>query len=190
MKLSIIVLASGNSKRFESNKLLYKIDDKHMYLYTVEKLINLKSKSKYVDEIIFVTKYDEIIENLLDEDLKVIKNENSEFGISQSVKLGISNSNNNVYLFIVCDQPYIKERTLEDFIDNFFESDKNIGCVCFEGDLLNPTIFTEKYKKDLMGLNGDKGGKKIILNNLEDTFLFNVSDFHELKDIDYKDDLK
>ena len=45
MKLSIIVLASGNSKRFRENKLLYEIDEKPMYLHTVEKLINLKKNT-------------------------------------------------------------------------------------------------------------------------------------------------
>ena len=49
MKLSIIVLASGNSKRFRENKLLYEIDEKPMYLHTVEKLINLKKKYEYID---------------------------------------------------------------------------------------------------------------------------------------------
>ena len=98
--LSVIVLASGNSKRFKGNKLLYEIDGKPMYLYTVEKLINLKKKCKYIGEIIFVTKYQKIINDLKNKDIKVVKNKNSEFGISQSIKLGVSNSNNNCYMFI------------------------------------------------------------------------------------------
>lgn len=188
--LSVIVLASGNSKRFKGNKLLYEIDGKPMYLYTVEKLINLKKKCKYIGEIIFVTKYQKIINNLKNKDIKVVKNKNSEFGISQSIKLGVSNSNNNCYMFIVCDQPYITEDTLDRFIDGFIKCGKNLGCVSSGGVLLNPTIFTKKYKDDLMNLEGDKGGKKIILNNLEDLFVFEVYDKKELIDIDYKEQLE
>ena len=71
-----------------------------MYLHTLDKLIDLKKVNDNIDEIIFVTKYDEIINNLKNKDIKVIKNNNSEFGISQSIKLGISNSFNNAYMFI------------------------------------------------------------------------------------------
>ena len=74
------------------------------------------ASNENVDEIIFVTKYDKIIDNLKNKDIKVVKNNNSEFGISQSIKLGVSNSSNNIYMFIVCDQPYIKKETIDKFI--------------------------------------------------------------------------
>ena len=190
MKISVIVLASGNSKRFKENKLLYKINEKPMYLYTADKLLNLKKRCKFIDEVIFVTKYDEIIKNLRDKDIKIVKNENSEFGISQSIKLGISNSKNNFFMFIVCDQPYILEETIENFLVGFINSKKNLGSVGNKGILLNPTIFSDKYREDLMSLEGDKGGKKIILNNLDDLYVFEVEDERELIDIDYKEQLK
>lgn len=157
-----------------------------MYLHTVDKLIDLKKSNKKVDEIIFVTKYDKIIDNLKDKDIKVIKNDNSEFGISQSIKLGVSNSSNNVYMFIVCDQPYIKKETIDKFINQFIKSKKNLGCVSNNNILLNPTIFTSKYKEKLLNLSGDKGGKKIILDNLDDLFTFEILDEKEVIDIDFK----
>lgn len=166
--------------------MLYEIDNKPMYLHTVDKLIDLKKSNKNVDEIIFVTKYDKIIDNLKDKDIKVVKNNNSEFGISQSIKLGLSNSSNSVYMFIVCDQPYIKKETIDEFINQFIESKKNLGCVSNNNVLLNPTIFTRKYKQKLLNLSGDKGGKKIILDNLEDLFTFEILHEKEVKDIDFK----
>ena len=161
-----------------------------MYLHTLDKLIDLKKVNDNIDEIIFVTKYDEIINNLKNKDIKVIKNNNSEFGISQSIKLGISNSFNNAYMFIVCDQPYIKKETINKFINEFIRSKKNLGCVSNESILLNPTIFTDKYKDKLLKLDGDKGGKKIILKNIDDLFIFDVLEKRELIDIDYKSQLE
>jgi len=161
-----------------------------MYLHTLDKLIDLKKVNYNIDEIIFVTKYDEIINNLKNKDIKVIKNNNSEFGISQSIKLGISNSFNNAYMFIVCDQPYIKKETINKFINEFIRSKKNLGCVSNDGILLNPTIFTDKYKDKLLKLDGDKGGKKIILKNIDDLFIFDVLEKRELIDIDYKSQLE
>ena len=161
-----------------------------MYLHTVDKLIDLKKSNENVDEIIFVTKYDKIIDNLKNKDIKVVKNNNSEFGISQSIKLGISNSFNNAYMFIVCDQPYIKKETINKFINEFIRSKKNLGCVSNDSILLNPTIFTDKYKDKLLKLDGDKGGKKIILKNIDDLFIFDVLEKRELIDIDYKSQLE
>ena len=119
-----------------------------------------------------------------------LKNNNSEFGISQSIKLGISNSFNNAYMFIVCDQPHIKKETINKFINEFIRSKKNLGCVSNDGILLNPTIFTDKYKDKLLKLDGDKGGKKIILKNIDDLFIFDVLEKRELIDIDYKSQLE
>lgn len=170
--------------------MLHKINKKPMYLHTLDKLIDLKKVNDNIDEIIFVTKYDEIINNLKNKDIKVIKNNNSEFGISQSIKLGISNSFNNVYMFIVCDQPYIKKETINKFINEFIRSKKNLGCVSNDSILLNPTIFTDKYKDKLLKLDGDKGGKKIILKNIDDLFIFDVLEKRELIDIDYKSQLE
>ena len=170
--------------------MLHKINKKPMYLHTLDKLIDLKKFNDNIDEIIFVTKYDEIINNLKNKDIKVIKNNNSEFGISQSIKLGISNSFNNAYMFIVCDQPYIKKETINKFINEFIRSKKNLGCVSNDSILLNPTIFTDKYKDKLLKLDGDKGGKKIILKNIDDLFIFDVLEKRELIDIDYKSQLE
>ncbi len=170
--------------------MLHKINKKPMYLHTLDKLIDLKKVNDNIDEIIFVTKYDEIINNLKNKDIKVIKNNNSEFGISQSIKLGISNSFNNAYMFIVCDQPYIKKETINKFINEFIRSKKNLGCVSNDSILLNPTIFTDKYKDKLLKLDGDKGGKKIILKNIDDLFIFDVLEKRELIDIDYKSQLE
>lgn len=166
--------------------MLYEIDNKPMYLHTVDKLIDLKKSNENVDEIIFVTKYDKIIDNLKNKDIKVVKNNNSEFGISQSIKLGVSNSSNNIYMFIVCDQPYIKKETIDKFINQFVKSKKNLGCVSNNDILLNPTIFTSKYKQKLLNLSGDKGRKKIILENLNDLFTFKILSEKEVIDIDFK----
>ena len=39
MKIALIMLAAGNSRRFGSNKLLYEIEGKPMYRHILEKLM-------------------------------------------------------------------------------------------------------------------------------------------------------
>ena len=39
MRIALIMLAAGNSRRFGGNKLLYEIDGNPMYRYILERLI-------------------------------------------------------------------------------------------------------------------------------------------------------
>ena len=77
-------------------------------------------------------------------------------------------------------------KTIDKFINQFVKSKKNLGCVSNNDILLNPTIFTSKYKQKLLNLSGDKGGKKIILENLNDLFTFKILSEKEVIDIDFK----
>ena len=76
----------------------------------------ITTPSKEGLEVDIASLKEQIYDMIKNKDIKVIKNNNSEFGISQSIKLGVSNSSNNTYMFIVCDQPYIKKETIDKFI--------------------------------------------------------------------------
>ena len=125
MKINLILLAAGNSKRFNGNKLLAIYKNKPIYMYIVEKVVNLK-----INKIICVTQYEEIKEALLNTNINVVMNNNSNLGISSSIKIGINfDKNADGYMFMVCDQPFISIQTLNSVIDNFIKGDKGIVCV-------------------------------------------------------------
>ena len=46
MKIALIMLAAGNSRRFGSNKLLYEIEGKPMYRHILEKLMIVQNGLK------------------------------------------------------------------------------------------------------------------------------------------------
>ena len=131
MKINLILLASGFSRRFNGNKLLTELNDKPLYMYivdTVREIISHKHlSSTYINKIICVTQYEEIEENLKDTNINVLINNNSDLGVSNSIKLGISyDMNADGYMFIVCDQPFIKKETLEKILETFEETNKGI----------------------------------------------------------------
>ncbi|MBP3915657.1 NTP transferase domain-containing protein, partial [Clostridium sp.] len=99
MAINLILLAAGNSKRFNGNKLLAIYKDKPIYMHIVEKVLDLK-----VNKIICVTQYEEIKEALLNTNINVVMNNNSNLGISSSIKIGINfDKNADGYMFMVCD---------------------------------------------------------------------------------------
>lgn len=185
MKINLILLAAGNSNRFKGNKLLTIVNNKPMYMNVVEKALKLN-----FNKIILVTQYEEIKESLLQHSIEVVMNYNSELGISHSIRLGIQISQDaDAYMFMVCDQPFISLNSIETLIDIFKKSHKGLACVEYKGELGNPTIFSKKYKNDLMNLKGDVGGKYIINRNLDDLVTFEINDELEITDIDTRKEL-
>ena len=185
MRINLILLAAGNSKRFNGNKLLAIYKEKPIYMYIVEKVLDLK-----VDKIICVTQYEEIKESLLNTNINVVMNENSSLGISSSIKLGINfDKNADGYMFMVCDQPFISRETLNSVIDNFINGDKGIICVAYGDNKGNPVIFSKRYIDELLSLEGDNGGKRILREHLNDLSIVDVDSAIELVDIDTQEEL-
>ena len=146
MKINLILLAAGNSKRFNGNKLLAIYKEKPIYMHIVNNVLKLE-----VNKIICVTQYEEIKEALLNTNINVVINTNSSLGISSSIKLGINfDKEADGYMFMVCDQPFITEKTLKILLDKFINGEKGIVCVGCGNNKGNPVIFSKKYINELL----------------------------------------
>ena len=175
MKLAIIILAAGNSRRFGQNKLLASWQGRPMYEYTLERYQNFNGQR------ILVTQYSEIVW----ENYQRIYNAHSERGISYSLQLGLEAAPDaEYYLFSVCDQPRMRYETIEAMLNGFWSSGKGIGCCAYKGEMGNPVIFAASYRQELMELTGDTGGKRVARRHMEDLWLYEVEDPEELIDID------
>lgn len=183
LKINLILLASGYSRRFNGNKLLTNFYDKPLYMHIIDKAINMD-----FNKVICVTQYEEIKRNLNNTGIYVVMNENSELGISNSIKLGINyDKEADGYMFMVCDQPFIRKDTIKNVIDVFETSNKGIAAIGNESIIGNPVIFSRKYIDELLSLKGDTGGKKIVKRHLDDLELIEVNDDLEFIDIDTKE---
>lgn len=109
--IHIIYMAAGNSRRFGSNKLFYKLDGKPMYRHLLERLIEIKDRynklkntgtNKPLDsdknaesnnpviDITVVTRYREILDYCSSiPDCHAVLSPDSEKGISYTIKAGI-----------------------------------------------------------------------------------------------------
>lgn len=186
-KIGLILLAAGNSRRFGENKLLYKINEKPMYRYVADEIQNIEKQSLFYKKIV-VSQYPEILEDLRKEGYVAVANLESELGISHSIKLGIEAAKGvDAWCFMVADQPYIKGETIQNLVQEWKKSDKNIGCVSCQGRRGNPVIFAKEFQEEFMHLSGDVGGKIILQKHLDDVFYMEITDEHEMEDIDRKE---
>jgi molybdenum cofactor cytidylyltransferase len=186
MGLALILLAAGDSRRFGGNKLLHNFRGKSMYQYIVDEVDKLSPD--LFDRKVCVTQYEEIGNQLRENGYEVVENKESHLGISHSIHLALNSlkdlEGDWAYCFAVCDQPYLKAMTIEDLVSGWKASGKGIGCLCNLGDLGNPAIFSDRYRQELMELEGDVGGKRVIRRHIDDLYLHEVDDGMELVDID------
>ena len=201
-KTAFIILASGSSKRFNGNKLLYQfksLNGKTLFentierIYEVKKMINKDKKIKSIDiQILVISIYDKILNKEFEnKDYEAIYNENHNEGISGSIILGTKEAlkmNAVSFAFFVCDNPFLKSEDIFMMLKYFYYSQKNIGSMYANNSPSNPAIFSMKYKDDILNLNGDNGALSIIKNNMKDAFFYTINE-NKLKDIDTNEDL-
>ena len=190
MKIDIVLMASGDSRRFgRINKLLYPVEGKPLFLHSLEKAVRLREReAQNIGRIAVVSKYEEI--RLLCgkyEGVEYIYNPYSEEGISASVRLGLEGCFcENAVMFMVCDNPKLKEETLSGLVRGFLKSGKSLGCIISkDGRTTNPCIFAPVWRKALMSLKGDKGGKSIINKNKDRVYFYESDNSGDFCDIDF-----
>ena len=185
--LSIIILASGLSKRMGQNKLLMDFKGKKMYKHCINSV-----KKSDIRQKIIVSAYDEILDYARDMgDFILVKNENQALGQSQSIKMGIATAKPCLgFVFLPSDMPFITDVFLNKVCDFFMQDTSCIVVPRFEGKNSMPTIFPFSLYDELSNISGDIGGRDIIKENLSKVRYFDVSDGQVLQDIDTMEELE
>lgn len=190
MKLQIIYLAAGNSRRFGKNKLLYKLDGKPMYRHLLERLVKICKNHPFWG-ITVVTQYNEIYDESQKAGIHAVLSEDSRKGISYSINAGIKASppEADAYAFFVADQPFLTEKTAESFLAYMEQKKAELGSVKHKDRAGNPTWFAARYREELLALSGDTGGRKLLKKYSEKVSFCEVEDAKELEDIDLPPDI-
>lgn len=165
--------------------------------------------------LLAVTQYKQVAEYCRRENIPYVYSESCAGGMSFSVKAGVERladrygrdnikklnklkknetaeiASENAVMFCHADQPYLKESTIEEFIEQFAESRMPIGLFRgrISGEKSTPSVFAFRYLDDLMNVTGDMGGREILRENMDKCY-FHTCDDRQLKDVDYPEDLQ
>ena len=121
--------------------------------------------------------YQEIVKQTQYDPITTVFCPESKYGISWSIKAGIKAAKDaEFYTFFVADQPNMKRETIERFLSFMADESCELGCVRTEENLGNPVWFSKKYKRELLSLTKDQGGKKILKKHIENARFFKVSE--------------
>lgn len=172
-----VLLASGFGRRFGSNKLLYELDGKPLYLYALNMLQQLSQQEIGGQEIhvIVVSQYAEIEEQAGHIGVQVVHNPDAVEGIAASVRYGVQAAADAEWIaFFTADQPHLRADTVSCFLDAAIHSKKSMASVMSAGQPGNPTLFHRSWQQELLQLTGDVGGRSIMKRHPEQVFWFEI----------------
>lgn len=205
-KIYAVILAAGNSTRFEGNKLLSEFHGKRLFEYTFEAVREAAGgtsdgqdtrQSVYqtagtgdmpaLTGVVVVTQYHEIASRAKAAGFDCVRNDSPEKGISHSIRLGVSRCQDaDGVMFLVCDQPYLRGDTLQRMAS--LADGEHILRTSFGERKGSPALFPKRYFDELMELHGDVGGKAVMKKHPEWVRDVEVSEIRELYDVDTQGD--
>ena len=197
-KLSFVLLASGESKRFgKENKLLKEIKNMPMYRLMIEKILEVKTRleltlAEYMHKVQInidvVSIYDEIMDEVEHRDeIEYIYNDNAKKGMSSSIILSTKkNIESDAIVFFNSDMPLINPIEISNMIFYTMCSNKGLGAMFYDIPK-NPAFIGQKYFKNLVSLNGDIGAKEMLNEDIDDLYKYHI-DREQLSDIDTIED--
>lgn len=188
MPVAMVLLAAGDSRRFGGNKLLAEVDGRLMYRHVADE-VNAMPEDFFAKKIV-VSQYDEILEDLGRAGFETVKNNQSALGISYSVHLALEQiPEHYAVCFSVSDQPWLTRETIRGLVTAFRKNTRGMVCASWEGMDGNPVVFSPEYRKELLALSGDVGGRRILMAHPEDVARFVAGSSRELVDVDEKSQL-
>ncbi|GAA0121811.1 molybdenum cofactor cytidylyltransferase [Clostridium faecium] len=178
--VNAVIMASGYSTRMGKNKLLLPFRDRPI----IEHVIDAVKKCTF-NEIILVGKDSKILDIGKSKNILTVLNTESYKGQSQSIKLGILNTSPaDGYMFFTADQPLIDSYTINLLLDTFAKNKNSIIVPRYTNKSGSPTIFSVKFKEQLLDLQGDIGGRSIIHNNSNKVLFVDLKSNYPLLDVD------
>jgi molybdenum cofactor cytidylyltransferase len=166
--VTAIVLAAGRSTRMGGpNKLLAEIDGKKLVRIAAEQALASKASS-----VIVVTGHqaDLVEQALAGLNVKFARNPDFAGGLASSVKAGIAAVPENADGAIVClgDMPLISAKLIDQLIETFAPDRGHLIAVpVSEGRRGNPVLWSRRFFKELMTLDGDVGARHLIAKHAE-----------------------
>ena len=164
MNKHVIYMAAGNSRRFGSNKLLYHYQGKPLYRYGLDMAENF-CRERDDCSLLVVSRYQEILKYAEKKKIRNVYSPDSDKGVSYTIRAALQAlgpvPEEDFIVFVVADQPNLKAKTLKKLLE-LAEPGTETASVMYGEHPGNPAMFSAKLIPELLALQGDEGGRKVI----------------------------
>jgi len=167
--LGIVLLAAGASSRLGKPKQLLLYKGKTLLQQGVQ--VAIDSGEKPIVAVLGANA--ELLMKQLDTEAIVLAiNEKWAEGIAASIRCGLQKLFEiapavNAVIIMVCDQPFVTAKLLNDLVAKYLETGSPIIASKYENGLGTPALFDKTIFASLLLLKGDAGAKRIMNENPE-----------------------
>lgn len=181
-----VLLAAGSGTRFGGGKLLATFKGKPLF----ERAMDALPGDAFVRTIV-VSGDADILAEALRRGFLPVRNDAPEEGVSLSIRLGLRAAGPcSAVLFLVGDQPLLTAGSVRHILAaGRLYPDKIVVPQRPDGQSGNPCLFPAAFFPELLSLEGDCGGRRVILAHPEAVFPVSVPE-EELFDTDTRDELR
>ena len=162
MKLSILILAAGNSSRLNYPKQLIEFEGQTL----IERIT--ETALKISDDILIVLggNSELIIPKLerFNHTISTIFNPDWQQGMGTSIRIGVEKlaQKSDLILILLSDQPFVSKILLQNMMQIFIKSQNHIVSCTYNEQLGVPMLFDKSIFPELLRLSGDKGAKSFL----------------------------
>ncbi len=188
-----IILAAGESLRFGQSKLLARFKNKPLIAWVLEAALG--SKLQHI--ILVLGHQPHCVLQALGRHCKhprlgITINPRYAEGQSTSLREGLSAAapEFDSVMFLLGDQPLVTAGLIDSLLEKFWRSSKGICVPVCRDRRRNPTLFSSKFYRPILALQGDVGARKIIESNPAEVLRVEVDNPLLFIDIDTKADLQ
>ena len=181
--IAAIIMASGQSRRFGSEKLMAVLAGKPVISYIADRLSDMFLYT------VLVTRSSSVQEYALSKGFNVILHDLP--GRNDTIGLGIAALPDHIKgcLFFQGDQPFIRKETISGLIETALKNPGFIIRSSFQGIPSSPVYFPRWTFEELSSLPQGRGGNYLFPLYPEKILDFSIEDPEEIKDIDSAEDL-
>ncbi len=162
--ISAILLAAGESSRFEGTKQLIALDGVNL----VDRALATIRRSK-VDDIVVVlgNRAEEVRAKIKGSGFRVAVNKRFREGMSTSLKAGVKAlpRDSDAVVVILADQPFVTAGLIDRLIAKYLEQSCRVVTSSSGGLVSPPVLFDRSIFEEIALLKGDTGAKSIVLNH-------------------------
>ena len=188
----LIYLASGSARRFGSNKLLFPLEGKPLFLYGLETLAEAAAQRKDTT-LTVVSRYPVIRAAAEKLGAAAVDSPRSELGLSYTIRAGLDAlpplEVEDFVLFAVADQPWLETATVLRLIDAA-RPGIPAGTTVWEGRAGSPTFFSADLVPRLRQLEGDQGGRVLLRDLGSACVAVSAGSGRELEDVDLMEQVR
>ncbi|MGI9546839.1 MAG: nucleotidyltransferase family protein [Flavobacteriaceae bacterium] len=185
--ISILILAAGASRRMNEVKQLMPWGPVSIIEHIVTNAMSTGANGIYA---VLGAHRDLIVPKLKPHKVTLLKNENWEAGMGNSIAAGVEGiletQKPDGILILLADQPLIDRTYIHRMIETFLGANSGIIGTQYSDKIGVPALFGARYFTELLNMGGEHGAALLIENNLKDCIALNP-DGKEL-DMDTQED--